>query len=82
MCEALRTLELTCVKLKAYIDQILAVVLESDPNLLEGMPRIQQSTGMKLELFRMASLQEVYNNYTALCVDGLGEEGERERWPG
>ena len=78
MCEALRTLELTCVKLKAYIDQILAVVLESDPNLLEGMPRIQQSTGMKLELFRMASLQEVYNIYMALCGDGLGEEGERD----
>ena len=62
----MRTLELTCVKLKAYIDQILAVVLESDPNLLEGMPRIQQSTGMKLELFRMASLQEVYI-YSIVC---------------
>ena len=67
MCEALRALELTCVKLKSYIDQLLAVVLESNPHLLEGMPRIQQSTGMKLELFRMASLQEVRNKGVMLC---------------
>ena len=58
VCDVLRSLERTCVKLKAYIDQLLAVVLESNPNLLEGMPRIQQNVGMKLELFKMASLQE------------------------
>lgn len=55
----LRALDRTCVKLKSYIDQLLAVVLESNPNLLEGMPRIQQNIGMKIELFRMASMQEV-----------------------
>ena len=59
VCDVLRSLERTCVKLKAYIDQLLAVVLESNPILLEGMPRIQQNVGMKLELFKMASLQEV-----------------------
>lgn len=74
VCDVLRALELTCIKLKSYIDQLLAVVLESNPNLLEAMPRIQQSVGMKLELFQMASLQEVRDEretivFCLLCWD-------------
>lgn len=59
VCEVLRLLELDRSRLKAYIDQLLAVVLERSPSLLEGMPRIQQSGGMRLELLTMASLPEV-----------------------
>ena len=59
LCDELRSLELTIMKLKAYIDQLLAIALENNPYLLEGMPRIQQDTGLKLELFGVASLTEV-----------------------
>lgn len=59
VCEVLRLLELDRSRLKAYIDQLLAVVLERSPSLLEGMPRIQQSGGMRLELLTMASLPEL-----------------------
>ena len=59
VCEALRLLELDRSRLKAYIDQLLAVVLEKTPSLLEGMPRIQQGGGMRLELLTMATLPEV-----------------------
>ena len=64
----MRALDRTCVKLKSYIDQLLAVVLENNPSLLEGMPRIQQNTGMKMELFRMASLQEVSRHTQELTL--------------
>ena len=47
------------MKLKAYIDHLLALVLESHSSLLEGMPRIQQSCGIRLELLAAASLPEV-----------------------
>ena len=50
------------MRLKAYIDQLLAVVLESSPCLLEGLPRIQQNSGLKMELFSLASLTEVSQN--------------------
>lgn len=59
LCDELRSLDLTIVKLKSYIDQLLAVALESNPCLLEGMPRIQQNSGLKIELFSVASLTEV-----------------------
>lgn len=59
VCEAVRLLELDRSRLKAYIDQLLAVVLEKIPSLLEGMPRIQQGGGMRLELLTMATLPEV-----------------------
>ena len=59
LCDELRALDLTTVRLKAYIDQLLAVVLESSPCLLEGLPRIQQNSGLKMELFSLASLTEV-----------------------
>jgi hypothetical protein len=52
------------------------VVLESDPNLLEGMPRIQQSTGMKLELFRMASSQEVRDKLREFKEVGKGSRDQ------
>ena len=55
----MRLLELDRSRLKAYIDQLLAVVLEKIPSLLEGMPRIQQGGGMRLELLTMATLPEV-----------------------
>lgn len=59
MCEELRSLDLRIGRLKSYIDQLLAVALESNPSMLEGMPRIQQNSGLKIELFNVASLTEV-----------------------
>ena len=59
MCEAVRELDRAQVSYKAYIDQLLAVVLETNSALLEGMPRLQQSSGLRLDLLRMASRGEV-----------------------
>ena len=59
MCEAVRELDRTQAHYKVYIDQLLAVVLETNSALLEGMPRLQQSTGLRMELLRMASRGEV-----------------------
>lgn len=59
LCEELRSLDLRIGRLKSYIDQLLAVALESNPSMLEGMPRIQQNSGLKIELFNVASLTEV-----------------------
>ena len=42
-----------------YIDKILAVVLEENPNILEGLPRIQQNMGMRPDIAQIASLPEV-----------------------
>ena len=44
--------------MKAYIDELLALVLERNPALLEGLPRIQLR-GTQPELFTAASLPEV-----------------------
>ena len=44
--------------MKAYIDELLALVLERNSALLEGLPRIQQR-GTRPELFTGASLPEV-----------------------
>ena len=55
----LRMLELDSMKLKTYIDQLLALVLERNAGILEGMPRIQQGCGIRMELMAMASLPEV-----------------------
>ncbi len=55
----LRTLELDSMRLKAYIDHLLALILDRNTELLEGMPRTQQSAGMGLDLLAMASLPEV-----------------------
>ena len=52
-------MEKSKVRLKGYIDQLLAAVLDRDPNLLEGLPRLQQNTGMRPDLLRVASLPEV-----------------------
>jgi hypothetical protein len=78
LCDELRSLDVVIVRLKSYIDQLLAVALESNPSLLEGMPRIQQNSGLKIELFRVASIPEVIHFcrlgecsnlvYTILCV--------------
>ena len=46
-------------KLKGYIDHLLSVALDTDPELLEGLPRVQQSPGMRPDLLRIASLTEV-----------------------
>ena len=59
VCEAIRAMEKSKIRLKGYIDQLLAAVLDRDPNLLEGLPRLQQNTGMRPDLLRVASLPEV-----------------------
>ncbi|XP_019851543.1 PREDICTED: uncharacterized protein LOC109581664 [Amphimedon queenslandica] len=46
-------------KLKGYIDHLLSVALDTDPELLEGLPRVQQSPGMSPDLLRIASLTEL-----------------------
>jgi hypothetical protein len=58
MCEAVRELDRAQARYKAYIDQLLAVVLETNSALLEGMPRLQQSAGLRMDLLRMASRGE------------------------
>ena len=46
-------------RLRSYIDQLLAVVLEQSPGLLEGMPRRQQGKGQALDMLRSCSVTEV-----------------------
>lgn len=46
-------------RLRSYIDQLLAVVLEQSPGLLEGMPRRQQGKGKSFDLLRGSSIAEV-----------------------
>lgn len=46
-------------KFKGYIDHLLGVALDTDPELLEGLPRVQQSPGMSPDLLERASLTEV-----------------------
>lgn len=64
VCEAIRVLEQSKGRLRGYIDQLLALVLDRNPSLLEGLPRIQQNMGMSPDLLRLASLPEV--EYTGL----------------
>ena len=59
MCAAVRELDRAQANYKAYIDQLLVVVLETNPALLEGMPRLQQGRGLRMDLIRMASRGEV-----------------------
>lgn len=59
MCEAVRELDRAQAQYKVYIDQLLAVALETNSSLLEGMPRLQQSAGLRMDLLRMASRGEV-----------------------
>ena len=63
MCEAVRELDSAQARYKTYIDQLLAVVLETNSALLEGMPRLQQSTGLRLDLLRVASRGEVGDDW-------------------
>lgn len=59
----IRTLKKAKIKVKKYIDQLLAIVLDNDPNMLEGMPRLQQSPSMSPDLLGVASLPEVPISY-------------------
>ena len=47
-------------ELKSHIDQLLVVVLNRDPELLQGMPRVQQDRCMRPELRKLASIHEVH----------------------
>ena len=58
VCEVLRILALDSARMKAYIDELLALVLERNSALLEGLPRIQLR-GTRPELLTAASLPEV-----------------------
>ena len=69
VCEAIRVLEQSKSQLRGYIDQLLALVLDRDPSLLEGLPRIQQNNGMSPDLLRVASLPEV--KYGELSLPGM-----------
>jgi hypothetical protein len=62
MCEAVRELDSAQARYKTYIDQLLAVVLETNSAFLEGMPRLQQSTGLRLDLLRVASRGELFED--------------------
>ena len=75
MCDVLRALELSTMRLKRYIDQLLAVLLEQKPSLLEGLPRIQQERGLDLDLFTVASLTEVLNRGYSLCLSEVMNRG-------
>lgn len=58
VCEVLRILALDSARMKAYIDELLALVLERNSALLEGLPRIQLR-GTRPELLTAASLPEL-----------------------
>ena len=59
VCDVLRALERSTERLKAHIDQLFAVLLEQDPSLMEGLPRIQQGSGLDMDLLSVASMTEV-----------------------
>ena len=63
MSHAIRALEKAKRKVKNYIDQLIAIVLDNDPSMLEGMPRIQQNSGMSPDLLGIASLPEVCSKW-------------------
>ena len=63
ICDAVRELDRAQTSYKSYIDQLLAVVLETSPTLLEGMPRLQQSNGLRMDLLRVASRGEVSSRH-------------------
>ncbi|XP_062521749.1 ELKS/Rab6-interacting/CAST family member 1-like isoform X2 [Corticium candelabrum] len=57
--QAIRNMDDNMTRLRSYIDQLLAVVLEQCPGLLEGMPRRQQGQGQSIDLLCGCSLSEM-----------------------
>lgn len=59
MCGVLRALDTDSQRLREYIDQLLAKVLERNPGILEGMPRSQLTRGLQPDMLRGANIPEV-----------------------
>nr|UVH70854.1 ELKS [Octopus bimaculoides] len=56
---AVRKIEHSKKRLRTLIDQLLAAVLDTDPQLLEGLPRIQQGPSVSVATLRTLSSEEV-----------------------
>lgn len=70
VCNVLRSLERNTERLKAHIDELFALMLEQDPLLMEGLPRIQQEAGLDLDLLadgRAYCEREEDGEFTELC---------------
>jgi hypothetical protein len=51
--QAIRKSDHNKKKLLAFIDQLVAVCLENDPQLLEGLPRCQLDPGLPLDQLKL-----------------------------
>ncbi|CAE1176229.1 ERC1 [Acanthosepion pharaonis] len=56
---AVRKIEHSKKRLRTLIDQLLAAVLDTDPQLLEGLPRIQQGPSVSVATLRTLSSEEI-----------------------
>ncbi|GAB1606323.1 ELKS/Rab6-interacting/CAST family member 1 isoform X1, partial [Argonauta hians] len=56
---AVRKIEHSKKRLRTLIDQLLAAVLDTDPQLLEGLPRIQQGPSVSVSFLRTLTPEQV-----------------------
>lgn len=73
--QAIRNMEENMTRLRSYIDQLLAVVLEQSPGLLEGMPRRQQGKGQPLEMLCSCSVTELLQELRSKERDNFNLQG-------
>lgn len=66
VCGVLRALDTDSQRLRDYIDQLLAKVLERNPGILEGMPRSQLTRGLQLDMLRGAAIPEVLHTLAVI----------------
>ncbi len=59
MIQAIRNVEYSKMRLRALIDQLVAICLEIDVNIIEGLPRIQQEYNANREHLTKLSGKEV-----------------------
>jgi hypothetical protein len=59
LVHAIRCVELQKKKLLVFIDQLIASILEMNPDLLNGLPRTQQSQGIEIKYLVKLSHDQV-----------------------
>uniref|UniRef100_A0A914V8H4 Uncharacterized protein n=1 Tax=Plectus sambesii TaxID=2011161 RepID=A0A914V8H4_9BILA len=59
LIQSVRCVELQKKKLRLFIDQLVASILELDPDLLTGLPRTQQSQGIEIKYLDKLSHEQL-----------------------
>lgn len=60
---AIRKVEHSKKRLRTLIDQLLAVCLDTDPSLMEGLPRMQLTAAVKHGTLRALTFEQVHFSY-------------------